>query len=63
MRILFRQIGRMRKQILRVCHAVLIVSLLPGRLVADEREEMIDASIQRATMWLAEEQLPSGAWR
>ena len=30
---------------------------------ADERERMIDASIQRSLMWLAEEQMPSGAWR
>ena len=29
----------------------------------DERDKMIDASINRAIVWLAEEQLPSGAWR
>lgn len=40
------------------------VSLMPASSVfADEREQRIDASIRRAVAWLANEQLPSGAWR
>ncbi len=53
-----------RSASIRVCIAfALIVQLsntIPVR--ADEREQRIDAGVNRALTWLAKEQQPSGAW-
>ena len=46
---------------------VLLISGLLGSIssavAADEMEQKIDASVNRALEWLAKEQQPSGAWR
>lgn len=49
---------------LRILVTLLFCGILTRSVVAaDERDRVIDASINRAIEWLATEQLPSGAWR
>ncbi|MEQ9411883.1 MAG: terpene cyclase/mutase family protein [Fuerstiella sp.] len=48
--------------LLKLCLTAVFVAG-PAGVRADEREQLIDASINRALVWLADEQLPSGAWR
>ncbi|MDG1897963.1 MAG: terpene cyclase/mutase family protein [Fuerstiella sp.] len=45
-----------------VATSALAVSIC-GRCCADELEQRIDDSVNRAVQWLATDQLPSGAWR
>ena len=48
----------------RAAALILAAVLTSGTgLRADEREQMIDAGINRALVWLAGQQMPSGAWR
>ena len=51
---------RSGRQMVAVCLAAV---LFCGRCCADELEQRIDDSVNRAVRWLATDQLPSGAWR
>lgn len=54
--------GLRRRWVRLVATGVLAVSFC-GRCQADELEQRIDDSVNRAVRWLASDQLPSGAWR
>ncbi|MCP4174370.1 MAG: terpene cyclase/mutase family protein, partial [Fuerstiella sp.] len=47
----------------RVLAICLVTVLICGRCQADELEQRIDRSVNRALRWLATDQMPSGAWR
>ena len=47
----------------RTVFALVLWSVVAAPSMADELEQQIDASVNRALQWLAREQQPSGAWR